>query len=167
MKKIKVMRYHWLTTVLLNNSYRRIAEIGVATGITVNHLLKHCPWISHYYAVDSWSKKHKAQWSMPKNDVEDVFKKRPCIKDPRLQILKGTSTKMAKRIPNRFLDLVFIDASHDYRSVKNDIKTWAPKISKGGMICGHDIHMPGVLRAVIETYPNYGVTYDNCWYCII
>ena len=49
-------------------------------------------------------------------------------------------------------DMVFIDGSHDYTDVKYDIELWLSKISKGGLICGHDFtNIPDVHQAVIET----------------
>ena len=35
-------------------------------------------------------------------------------------------------------DMVFIDADHRYKSVKQDLKLWWPKVKEGGVLCGHD-----------------------------
>ena len=52
------------------------------------------------------------------------------------------------------LDFVFIDAAHDYENCLADIKAWLPKVKKGGVIAGHDIHVafPGVKKAVEEMF---------------
>ena len=55
------------------------------------------------------------------------------------------------------LDLVYIDAAHDYDSVKQDILTWLPKIKKGGFIAGHDYRYDpniGVYEAVNDIFVN-------------
>ena len=63
------------------------------------------------------------------------------------------------------LDFVFIDADHSYNGVMRDVEAWAPKVRKGGMIIGHDIHFPTVKQAVEELYGegNYIVEDDFLW----
>lgn len=54
------------------------------------------------------------------------------------------------------LDLVYIDAVHDYENLSQDIRDWYPKVKPGGFIGGHDYDpdkFPGVVRAVQEAFP--------------
>ena len=44
----------------------------------------------------------------------------------------------AKHYGDKSLDFVFIDAAHDYESVKKDINAWFSKVKDGGTIAGHD-----------------------------
>ena len=60
-------------------------------------------------------------------------------------------TAARSKFTNQSLDGCFIDASHDYESVKADIAAWLPKVKPGGFFGGHDIDRPGVLQAVTET----------------
>jgi predicted O-methyltransferase YrrM len=67
----------------------------------------------------------------------------------------GDSAQSAAQFPDNSLDFVFIDASHDYDSVKRDIKAWLPKVRKpNGIIAGHDYCevWPGVIKAVHEEF---------------
>lgn len=68
----------------------------------------------------------------------------------QLRILKGTSAQFRSFLPASFFDLIFIDAAHDYESVKEDIRIAFKAIAPGGIICGHDYHSDGegVLKAV-------------------
>lgn len=52
-------------------------------------------------------------------------------------------------------DLVFVDASHDYASVKKDIQLALRICKSGGILCGHDYSnaWPGVIAAVKELLP--------------
>ena len=49
---------------------------------------------------------------------------------------------------------MYIDASHEYEYVIEDIKHWLPKVKKGGIICGDDYisGWPGVIQAVNEVF---------------
>lgn len=53
--------------------------------------------------------------------------------------VRKSSLEAAALYPDESLDFVFIDASHDYFNVTNDITAWYPKVrSKTGIIAGHD-----------------------------
>jgi len=45
--------------------------------------------------------------------------------------------------PNYLYDYIYIDASHDYKSVKNDIEQTLPLLSSGGVIVFDDYGMTG------------------------
>lgn len=61
--------------------------------------------------------------------------------------------------------LVFIDASHDYDSVKADLKAWWPKVAPGGTFAGHDYGtaFPGVDAAVKEFFGFAPRPSEECW----
>jgi hypothetical protein len=61
--------------------------------------------------------------------------------------LRGYSVAMASRIPNGTLDLVFIDAAHDYRNARADILAYWPKLKSTGVMAGHDFSHWYVLLA--------------------
>ena len=46
------------------------------------------------------------------------------------------------------LDFVFIDASHDEASVKDDLAHWMPRVKEDGVIAGDDLNNEGVANAV-------------------
>lgn len=57
------------------------------------------------------------------------------------------SPEAANRFPDGVFDIVYIDAEHDYESVKKDIEAWRPKAKH--VLAGHDYHsFPDVQRAV-------------------
>jgi predicted O-methyltransferase YrrM len=61
------------------------------------------------------------------------------------------------------LDFVFIDASHDYDSVRRDILAWLPKMKVGGTIAGHDYtYSENVKRAVDEIFGEVEV-FEESW----
>ena len=77
------------------------------------------------------------------------------------------SPKITKNYEDESLDFVFIDGSHKYEDVVNDIKAWLPKVKKGGILSGHDyIDFDDVKRAVHNVLGenNYSDPWNNrCW----
>jgi predicted O-methyltransferase YrrM len=62
-------------------------------------------------------------------------------------------------------DMVFIDGSHIYQDVANDIFIWRERLAPGGLICGHDIQFPDVRRAVDEVLGEYRIAKNTTiWY---
>ena len=55
-------------------------------------------------------------------------------------------------------DLIYIDASHEYAPVKEDINLYWDILKNGGTMIGDDYHpeWPGVIRAVNELSDKYG-----------
>lgn len=66
---------------------------------------------------------------------------------------------------DRSLDVVFIDASHEYDDVRSDLLAWRPKIKPGGVLAGHDYNpiFPGVIRAVDEILGGTTQHVGCCW----
>jgi predicted O-methyltransferase YrrM len=81
--------------------------------------------------------------------------------------IKATSKAASKKFADESLDVVFIDLTHTYEAVKEDIALWLPKVKKGGYLAGDDYHenWPGVIQAVDELL--YGRAFiGDCWiYC--
>lgn len=60
-------------------------------------------------------------------------------------------------------EMVFIDGGHEHHEVKRDIERWLPRIAKGGIICGHDFHIGGVMQAVTELLPKARTAAGYIW----
>jgi predicted O-methyltransferase YrrM len=71
-------------------------------------------------------------------------------------IIKGRSEDIIPTLPDKGIDILFIDADHSYNAVKNDIKLSIPKIKPGGILCGHDCE--GFGR--VGTYTEYELQSD-------
>lgn len=84
-----------------------------------------------------------------------------------LDTMQTDSVKAATAFSPRSFEFVYIDAAHDYDSVKADIHAWWPIVKIGGYIGGHDYSesWPGVVRAVDEFFSDKGAfeTFDGSW----
>lgn len=62
-------------------------------------------------------------------------------------------------------DMVFVDASHDYASVRRDIQTAMRLLKPGGLLCGHDYcrGWQEVQRAVDELVPGRKLVETIWW----
>jgi predicted O-methyltransferase YrrM len=78
-----------------------------------------------------------------------------------------SSVDASKLYEDASLDFVFIDASHEYEDVKNDLAAWYPKIKSGGIFAGHDFGWDGVYKALEEFKDSAGIAYktDQSTYC--
>ena len=88
------------------------------------------------------------------------------IKAGRIEVIRGDSNEVHKKLGQYKgqADLVFIDGSHDYESVKRDIINYLPFVKPGGLITGHDFGHQ-VQKAVEEMLPGYGVARNtSIWY---
>lgn len=153
------------------------AEVGVYTGYYSRTLLDNIPGLE-LLCVDSWTAGTWRERAYP-------VAKEVLTRYPGATLLRLPSVEAAKTVQDGSLDFVFIDADHSYKSVKEDLRAWSPKVRKGGIVSGHD-YMEGrktvdVIRAVDEYVKEHNVELlltDNdtknpikddrqpCWYFI-
>lgn len=132
--------------------FKKGAEIGVAYGYYSKVLLDNIPGLN-LFSIDPWIKRGNKTYSMAM-EILSVYK--DCT------ILRSSSMDAVKDIADESLDFVFIDADHNYESVKEDIREWSKKVRKGGIISGHDYYVfrysgnRGVIDAVNEYVKGHG-----------
>lgn len=135
------------------------AEVGVAEGRLSKELLN---WgIERLYLVDLFDNvpfiKGCASFEQSWHDTnyEAALKLESEFPD-KIIILKGFSYKMANEIPDNSLGMVYLDAAHDYDSVRADLDSYFPKLVSGGVMAGHDFGNPtyGVRDAVHDFCAN-------------
>jgi hypothetical protein len=130
------------------NKYKVGVEIGVRDGWYSEFILKNTHF-DEYYAIDSYEKSPSEGSS--ECNKQEAYKK---LKNfANCNFIYETSTLAALRFDDLSVDWCYIDAAHEYKYVKEDINTWYPKISIGGILSGHDYcrdAWPGVVDAVEE-----------------
>ena len=127
------------------------AEIGVFKGLNSLDILNCIPKIKRLYLVDPY------EYFTENWDFESEYLK--AAKMVAKENLKAYESKIvwihdcfsAEAIPEP-LDFAYIDGDHSYEGAKRDIEEAEKAVRRKGVIGGHDIGFPGVLRAVEEAY---------------
>lgn len=111
------------------------------------------------YAVDKWKDERVfQQFYANLFDHIETGKVRPIRAESKL-------ASDALRKTNIRADLLFIDADHEYPSIKADIMNWRPLLAESGLLCGHDYSSdwPGVVQAVNELLVSYVPPKTGIW----
>lgn len=133
------------------------AEIGVFTGETSSVFLRNLHNLKMLYLIDPYRHFPDDVYSDSANERQDVQDARYAYvcklfeNFKNSQILRLTSEDAAPKIPDNSLDFAYIDANHNYESVKQDLDLWWPKVKEGGILAGHDYTMPTVASAIIQS----------------
>jgi SAM-dependent methyltransferase len=105
--------------------------------------------------VDTWkgSIEHTSYDVITEEKLYDIFLSNIEPVKHIINPIRMTSIEASKLYEDNSLDFVFIDASHEYEDVKEDILAWLPKVKFGGILAGHDYdNFEGVNRAVDEIF---------------
>ena len=144
-----------------NGKVQKVAEIGVWKSTTTKKVLANCSdLISQYWAIDPWPIEFRDRYYIKKftDEAWEGLYLHACslmFWFPKLYVVRTDSFNAAKLFPDKYFDLIFIDAEHEYERMMEYIPTWLPKVSSGGYLTGHDYKhwkFPGVKKAVKEIF---------------
>lgn len=130
---------------LYGTNFKTGVEIGVQEGIFSQTLLSSWKNCKKFYLVDVW--KHLDHYGDLANVNSDEQLKKLEATKTRLSIYKSKtvfiqeySAIAAKKFKSQGItfDFVYIDARHDYCSVKEDLNLYYELLNSGGIISGHD-----------------------------
>lgn len=101
-------------------------------------------------------------------DAEKIFLERTS-NIPNIIKIKKTSVEASRDFEDASLDLVYIDAEHDYNSVNTDVSLWKHKVKNGGILSGHDWTLPHIFTILSEQnlLNDLEVYSDSSWSVII
>lgn len=165
--------YGVFSTVIQENGYRNVAEVGIGYGTHAKYILKNndvdClhlidPMVS--YPNDAFSDEicnceTRVPGAKPFDELHDLIKEElaPWSSNYLWHRVKSVDITDSQ-IPDGSLDCIFVDGDHSYEAVKQDLPFWWRKIRVGGQMLGDDYWMEGVKRAVKEFAVSNDVKYD-------
>ena len=141
----------------------KCVELGVYEGDHSLEMLRVLEPVE-LYLVDMWTDiKISGEGFDYEGDDQEVWDKRYLRVQNRYAshdnvfVLRMSTDQASTETPND-MDLVYIDANHDYAAALNDMKKWYPKVRQGGILSGDDYYREDVARAVadfLKDYPQY------------
>ena len=91
--------------------------------------------------------------------VKDLLKKF----EKNIELIKGNSNQILRKVDMSKIDYVFLDGGHDYETVKNDLENCKSVINNNGTVLCDDYNLsyaPGVKKAIDEFLKNYNFKCD-------
>lgn len=145
-------------------------EVGVKRGEFSERLLT--TWQGrHLVSVDPWREAPSDEYVDVANVAQAQHERFLAETRERLRpfgarstIWRTTGEDAAQRVLRHSLDFVYLDARHDYGSVREDLGQWCDRIRPGGVLAGHDYvdgDLPegrfGVRSAVDDFFGEQGI----------
>ena len=149
-------------------------EIGVWKGTSVAYLgielINLNKKNTQIYCVDTWEGtkgEHDTEMSVINGTLFDEFLNniKPLTDNGlTINVIKSKSQECDARFSDDFFDFIYIDGSHYYEDVKQDIIKYLPKLKKTGTFAGHDWQSEDIRKAVGETLGLQNIkTVHNTW----
>jgi hypothetical protein len=154
----------------------KVVEVGVSRGDNAKMMMMNLP-LAKFYLVDSYDV-NNSTFQFSKDGKVHVFtqeERAQFIEEARRNVAEyagnrcewfiDDSALVAAKFPDDHFDFVYIDAQHDYDSVKRDIEAWWPKVKKGGFLAGHD-YGGDVAKAIQEKFGSVSSGYGSDWWVV-
>ena len=150
-------RTSFLILQSLNKDNLVCAEIGTWVGKNAEIMLKLDPTMK-LHVIDAYTNVGITD-DLSEGKPEEVKEKARVRLEPfkdRVTFVYRQSEIAYLDYPNEYFDYIYIDADHSYFGAYRDMRTWWPKLKKGGVFAGHDVLMGSVSKALIDFAD------DNC-----
>ena len=153
-------RWAWVAQLALEHGWTKGAELGVKRGHFSVYLVDHVPELS-MIAVDLWAQEGNSPRYARYRHEANYRRVIERTAGREIRVLRMSTHEASEAVPDKSLDFAFIDASHEYEAVRQDIADWFPKVHS--MLLGHDYGDEAVRRAVGERFPQVLEGPDQCW----
>lgn len=130
---------------------KNVIEIGCFIGVSTEVLALHCKKLT---GIDLWGldEEYMEVQDVDWVEIEKTARDR-LSKYENVTLIRSRSEDYSKKVENGSIDMIYIDGSHTFDGLTNDLNVWYDKIKIGGVIAGHDYDQRDVARAV-NTFKN-------------
>ena len=153
------MEFLYNTSKMMNS----VVEVGSWKGRSTHAIASGCK-DGVVYSIDHWqgSEKDITIELAKKEDIYSIFLTNT-KQFKNIRAIRGFSHNVVKQFKEP-VDMVFLDATHLYEDIKQDIEDWLPLTNK--LICGHDYsnEFPDVIRAVNEKFGKPDGIVGTIWF---
>ena len=153
---------------------RRALEIGSYMGESARMMMA-SGIFDELHIIDPWIGDEEANTAFDEtwDSVKHKCKQNISQFGDKIFIYEGFSHEVYGQFIDNSFDFVYIDAAHDYESVKKDIILYNRKLKHGGIMAGNDYyntsgHHKGVGKAVDEIWGKKNVErfIDSSWWTV-
>lgn len=139
------------------------AEVGVANGNYASQLLAQPVVFKELYLIDPWTPKLWFKSGATEEEMDSTYLSVLGMANrvEGARVIRSLSEPVSRTFADGYFTFIYIDAAHDYANVKRDLGAWYNKVRAGGVLAGHDIHMPEVERAVKELCDEFKQEYNR------
>jgi len=135
---------------------KTVVEVGTFFGGSAEALLQGMPDDGHLICIDTFKglsdgvtdidsmtvtdrdDQTGKTYSMDSDFIINYVRGRTDPYPQRVDIVMKESAVAVESFEPESVDLIFLDAAHDYENVLADIRAWLPIVKRGGVLCGHD-----------------------------
>ena len=110
---------------LREGRFLECVEVGSHKGESAL-LISSFPFIKYMHCIER----------IPYTEIHDRLKHK--VEQDQLEIIHDDFNNYAKEIPDKSIDMVYIDGFHYFEAINNDLNIWSKKVKPEGFICGHD-----------------------------
>jgi len=134
-----------LTFLIKKYHCKTVVELGSWLGASTRHIANCLPEGGLVFAIDHWKgseEHHKSSRSDVQKFLPNLYKQflSNCIHanlTNKIIPRRMTTLEAAKELTLK-ADLIYVDASHDEKSVYDDLVAWYPHLKQDGILCGDD-----------------------------
>ncbi len=141
--------------LLKEREIHTVVEVGSWLGKSTRHIARNLPKDGKVYAVDHWlgSPEHQPGKDCYREGLSRLY--RQFLSNVihaklthKIIPIRLPSLEAEKALKDLKPDLIYIDASHEFEPVYQDLSVWYPHVKGHGVLCGDDWPWPGVQKAV-------------------